>query len=242
MSGERGKFLTAEWRYLAMINYEIDPAILIPYVPGGTELDSWNCKTFVSIVGFLFLHTKVMGLSIPFHRDFEEVNLRFYVRRKGKEGWRRGVAFVKEIVPKRAVATVARAVYKENYIWAPMRHRIEMESGSLKKNGSVEYAWRCKGRWNNLRVKTIGNPQAAAVGLAEEFITEHYWGYAARRDGGCVEYKVEHSPWLIWQVGESSLNCDLAEVYGSEFVNCLSSVPSFAFLAEGSPVIIRMKT
>ncbi len=76
-------FLTAEWRHLAMLNYEIDPVILRPFVPSGTELDSWNGKTYVSIVGFLFLKTRVRGLAIPFHQNFEEINLRFYVRRLG---------------------------------------------------------------------------------------------------------------------------------------------------------------
>jgi len=31
-------FLTARWRYLAMLNYEVDPAILRSRVPVGTEL------------------------------------------------------------------------------------------------------------------------------------------------------------------------------------------------------------
>jgi uncharacterized protein YqjF (DUF2071 family) len=69
-----GKFLTAEWRYLAMINYEIDPAILLPHVPRGTELDEWQGKTFVSMVGFHFLNTRVLGVPLPFHRNFAEIN------------------------------------------------------------------------------------------------------------------------------------------------------------------------
>jgi len=232
-------FLTAEWRYLAMINYEIDPAILRPYVPRGTELDSWNGKTFVSMVGFLFLRARVLGWPIPFHQNFEEVNLRFYVRRRGEEGWRRGVVFIKEIVPRLATATVARMVYNEKYISLAMRHQVEMESGLLKKNGAAEYSWRYKGRWNCLRVETRGDLQAPVAGSQEEFITEHYWGYAAQRDGGCIEYRVEHPPWRVWQVGESHLDCDVAGLYGREFVDCLGSTPGSAFLAEGSPVTVR---
>ena len=86
-------FLTARWRYLAMLNYEVPPEALAPLVPAGTELDSWQGKTFVSVVGFLFLDTRVLGIAIPGHRDFEEVNLRFYVRRKaaGRLAARRGL-------------------------------------------------------------------------------------------------------------------------------------------------------
>lgn len=233
-----GKFLSAEWRHLAMVNYEIDPALLLPSVPRGTELDSWNGRTFVSIVGFLFLHAKVLGFSIPFHQNFEEVNLRFYVRRKGEEGWRRGVVFIKEIVPKRTIAALARALYNEKYVSMTMRHQIELEPNSRSQGGSVEYAWRHKGRWNHLRVKTVGGLQKTIVGSQEEFITEHYWGYSAQRDGGCMEYRVEHPPWLVWQVSESSLDCDVARLYGLEFVDALTSAPSSAFLAEGSPIVV----
>jgi uncharacterized protein YqjF (DUF2071 family) len=120
-------FLTAEWRYLAMLNYEVDPAVLARRVPFGTELDTLNGKTFVSIIGFLFLKTRFLEIPVPLHQVFEEVNLRFYVRRRAEEGWRRGVVFVKEIVPRWAIAAVARRCYEENYVAMPMRHQIELD-------------------------------------------------------------------------------------------------------------------
>lgn len=244
---KRSAFLTAEWRYLAMMNYEVEPDILLPYAPPGTELDSWNGKTFVSIVGFLFLHTKILGLSIPFHQNFEEVNLRFYVRRLGKKGWQRGVVFIKEIVPKPLIAAVARIVYNEKYISLPMQHILDLESDRFNSNVSdvsdvsVEYRWSFKKQWNHLGMKTVGGLQPAVPepGSQEEFITEHYWGYTIQRDGGSIEYRVEHPAWRVWQVSDFSLDGDVAEIYGSEFVDCLNSTPSSAFLAEGSPVIVR---
>lgn len=236
---KRGKFLSAEWRYLAMLNYEIDPAVLRPYLPGGTELDAWNGKTFVSLVGFLFLNTKVLGLPIPFHTDFEEVNLRFYVRRRAGDGWRRGVVFIKEIVPKIAIATVARIRYNENYVALPMRHTLTFSSSDAKTGVSVEYAWRFNKRWNHVRVAATGSPQPVAAGSEEEFITEHYWGYSGQKDGGCIEYQVEHPRWRVWQADECELVCDVAELYGESFAEALQARPSSAFLAEGSPVVVR---
>ena len=106
-----GGFLTAKWLNLAMINYEVDPEMLVPYVPCGTEIDTWNGKTLMSVVGFLFKDTRVSGIRIPFHVNFEEVNLRFYVRRRRRDELRRGVVFIKEIVPKTAIALVARVAY-----------------------------------------------------------------------------------------------------------------------------------
>ncbi|MBI4640724.1 MAG: DUF2071 domain-containing protein [Candidatus Tectomicrobia bacterium] len=233
------RFLAAEWRYLAMLNYEIDPAALAPYVPYGSELDSWNGKMFVSIVGFLFLRTKLFGIPIPFHCNFEEVNLRFYVRRKGEDGWRRGVVFIKEIVPRIAIAAVARTLYNENYVAMRMRHTLDLEGEALRKDGSVEYAWFHHGEWNRLSVRSSGESLPAAAGSEEEFITEHYWGYAAQRDGGCVEYRVEHPSWRIWKVSQAELHCDVLELYGPEFTECLSAQPGSAFLADGSQVIVH---
>lgn len=233
------EFLSAEWRYLAMINYEIDPAILLPYVPHGTELDSWKGKTFVSEVGFLFLNTRLLGLPIPFHRNFEEINLRFYVRRKSEDGWRRGVVFVKEIVPRWAIATVARVVYNENYVARRMWHGTDLTDMSFVKSGIVEYGWMEHTGRNYLRVKAVGQPQPLVIGSEEEFITEHYWGYAAQRNGGTIEYKVEHPPWRVWQVSDAWFDCDIKHVYGSVFVDALRSTPSSAFLAEGSLVKVR---
>src|SRR2546425_745029 len=156
MATAKKVFLTAEWKHLAMLNYEIDQSMLAPFVPAGTELDLWDGKVLVSIVGFLFVKTRVFGIPIPFHRDFEEVNLRIYVRRKAEDGWRRGVVFIKELVPRAAIALVARNLYNEPYIALPMAHRIEAESGSVK---SAEYSWRFGGRQNGLKLTTRGEAQ-----------------------------------------------------------------------------------
>lgn len=231
-------FLTGQWKYLAMMNYEIEPETLRPLVPRGTELDRWNGKTVVSVVGFMFSDTKVRGIRVPFHHRFEEVNLRFYVRRKTEDGWRRGVVFIREIVPRWAIATVARLVYNENYAAMPMRHRID-EAGLNNKSGAVEYGWRWRGRWNHLRVTAIGDAQSLVDGSEEEFITEHYWGYAAQRDGSTVEYQVEHPRWVVWQVGERAFDCDVQAVYGERFVASLSASPNSAFLALGSEIVVR---
>lgn len=225
------RFLTAEWRHLAMLNYPIPPEVLRPRVPLGTELDSFNEMTFVSVVGFLFLNTRVLGWPIPFHRNFEEVNLRFYVRRRGEEGWRRAVVFIKEIVPRWAIAAVARAVYNENYVALPMRHRVE--------EGRVEYAWRYGAQWFQLRLNTAGDWSPAEPVSEEEFITEHYWGYASERDGATLEYRVEHPRWRIRTAAECSLDGDFGALYGPEFQDCLRAAPHSAFLADGSEVIVR---
>jgi uncharacterized protein len=231
MNGDPPRFLTAEWRHLVMLNYEVDPALFASRVPAGTELDAHEGKTYASIVGFLFLDTRVLGMPVPFHRDFEELNLRFYVRHRGPEGWRRGVVFVKELVPRRAIAWVARTVYNENYVAVPMRHAITP--------ASVTYEWRQAARWERLAASIEGEPSLPDTGSLDEFITEHYWGYASQRDGGTVEYRVEHPQWRLWRARAPILDADLERLYGREFVQALAGPPVSAVVAEGSPVVVR---
>lgn len=234
-SATQKMFLTAEWRHLAMLNFGIDPATLSPFVPTGTELDFWEGKALISVVGFLFLKTRVLGLPIPLHQDFEEVNLRFYVRRKAEEGWRRGVVFIREIVPKRMIAFVARRFYNEPYLALPMSHNLAMNSGNLH---SAEYRWVFNQQKNSLRVVTQGYARDLEPGSEAEFITEHYWGYNKQRDGSTLEYRVDHPRWRVYEADESAFDGDAAALYGKEFSKSLGRKPSSAFLAVGSQVTV----
>jgi uncharacterized protein YqjF (DUF2071 family) len=230
------RFLTAEWRNLVMLNYEIEPSVLKPFVPAGTELDEWNGKTYVSMVGFQFMRTRLLGICVPFHSDFEEVNLRFYVRCKSDEGWRRAVVFIKELVPSRAIAWTARTFYNENYVALPMRH--EWQRGVDGKIQRVAYAWDFKGRENRLEVTIQGEADSVREGSIMEFITEHYWGYARQRDGGTMEYQVEHPRWRVWSARSTLFECDVLGLYGAGFESSLRGTPASAFLAEGSAVTV----
>jgi len=219
-----------------MLNFVVDPKIVAPIVPPGTEIDFENGETFLSVVGFLFLDTRLLGLPIPLHRDFEEVNLRFYVRKKSADTWRRGVVFVRELVPRRAIALVARTFYGENYVALPMKHQIDHVDLKL----SVEYSWRRGRKWESLKMSASGEPQTIPAGSHAEFITEHYWGYTCFR-GGCSEYRVEHPRWKVWSADSFKLSADVAALYGEQFVEPLSAGPRSAFIADGSPIEVLLR-
>ena len=225
-------FLTAEWRNLAMLNYVVDPALLMPFVPKGTELDAWNGRTYVSLVGFLFADTRVLGVPIPLHRTFEEVNLRFYVRRSVDGQERRAVTFLRELVPRRAIALVARLAYNEPYTALPMRHHVGASA--------VKYEWKLRGKWCGIHVEQIGAPRAIEPGSEEEFITEHFWGYTRQRDGSTIEYSVVHPSWKVSAVSRSTVVGDLAELYGAAFAAKLVEPPDSAFLADGSVISVSL--
>ncbi len=234
-SMDSGKvFLRADWRSLAMLNYEVDSRLLLKYLPTGTQLDHWHGKTFISLIGFRFLKTRVFGIRIPFHTDFDEVNLRFYVRLVEGNEVRRGVVFIREIVPRWAIATVARGFYNERYVTARMHHRVDLSPQDIR----AEYSWKSRNAWNMISVSAKGEPALPDEDSLEQFITEHYWGYARSRDGGCIEYRVEHPRWRVWQAERAFLEGTTAQSYGSEFAKILRQPPSSAFLAEGSEVTV----
>jgi uncharacterized protein YqjF (DUF2071 family) len=231
-------FLTAEWRYLVMLNFRIDPRVIAPFVPGGTELDVWRGDTWISLVGFRFLNTRLLGLPVPMHRDFPEVNLRFYVRPLGAD--RRAVVFLKEIVPRRAIAAVARAVYNEPYVTRPMRAEAPVTVDEAP--GRVTYEWRLRGRWNRFGVTAAGPPAPIRDGSDEAFIADHDWGYTRQRDGSTIEYRVEHPRWRGWPVRDVVFDVDLAGEYGAPFATAMQGAPASAFLAEGSEVRVGRPT
>lgn len=230
-------FLKAEWRKLALANYVVDKRILAKHLPYGTELDLWNEKCFVSLVGFMFRNTKLLGFKIPYHINFEEVNLRFYVKHYENGVWKRGVVFIKEIVPKRALTFVANTVYNENYETMKMCHIWSEE----ENNRSVEYYWQKSGKRNFIKVQAGLSLFEIEPGSDTEFITEHYWGYAKVNKNKSNEYEVTHPKWKVYKVKNYEIDVDFGAVYGDEFEFLNSMKPASVMLAEGSEITVENK-
>lgn len=235
MSVEGRAFLTARWEHLVLLNYACPAALLAPLVPAGTTLDTWDGEALVSLVGFLFADTRLLGIPIPWHRTFAEVNLRFYVRRDAPE-LRRGVVFVREFVPRRAIAAVARIFYNEPYMAVPMRHRSTLDPLA---GGRVEYGWRTGGADLAIGAEVASPAHPLAAGTEAEFITEHYWGYTRQRNGGTLEYRVEHPSWHVWSADRAWFTGPASTAYGPAFGEVLSSPPRSAFVAVGSPIAVH---
>ena len=230
-------FLKAEWRKLAFANYEVDPSILAAYVPPGTELDLWEGKCFVSLIGFIFLNTKIFGIKVPFHSTVEEVNLRFYVRRFENNTWKRGAVFIKEIVSKPALTFVANTLYKEHYETMPMKY--EWEENSV--NRSVAYYWNKNKIWQSFKITAALNTSKIEENSETEFITEHYWGYAKVNESVTNEYQVTHPRWEQYIVESSKIKVDFEMVYGKDFKFLNNLKPTSIMLIEGSKITIEGK-
>lgn len=230
-------FLTARWLNIIMANYEVSPSVLLPHLPTGTQLDYYKDKLYVSLVGFMFVNTKLFGIPIPWLGSFEEINLRFYVTRKEGNTLKRGVVFINETVPYKPVAWLANKLYNEHYITIPTRHNWKIND----TNKQLEYEWCLNNKWNHLKVEATVEQHVMQEGSIEEFIFEHYYGYTKVSGKVTEEYKVQHPRWLTNHVNNTQISCDFEAMYGNDFAGLSLQQPLSVLLAEGSDVAVKWK-
>ncbi len=235
MKNNTNAFLSAKWEYLAMLNYNIPDEVLLPFLPKCTQLDKWNGHAMVSVVGFLFNNTKVFGFKWPWHTNFEEINLRFYIKYFDGKIWKRGVAFISEIVPKPIIALTANFLYNEHYTYMPTQHQLTINSDVV----AVDYAWKNKKYWNKLSVTAENKPTLILPNTQEEFIFEHYWGYNQLNNNTLIEYGLTHKKWKVYPVLNHNLGANISQLYGQSFHKYLSQKPDSVFLAEGGEVVVN---
>ncbi len=238
MSEASRPFLTAHWRNLILVSYAVDPVRIIDLVPAGTTLDSWRGQAFVSLVGFQFRDTKVLGAPVPFHQTFEEVNLRFYVRRVMEGGVRPGVVFIRELVPRPIVGGMARFLYREPYLVVPMRSTVHEGPPP-----DVEYQWDGERRWSTLAGTAGGEGTEPDRGTLEEFLTIRHWGYNGQAGKPTLEYRVDHPRWRVWHARECRVDYNPEALCDGDLAGELKRVaPLSKLIADGSAVTIHWRT
>ena len=230
-------FLKANWDNIIMANYEIDPEILIPFLPKGVELDLYNGKCYISLVGFMFKNTKLFNIPIPFFGNFEEINLRFYVKRKEGTVLKRGVVFINETIPYPIVALIANKLYNEHYTVVPTKHEIIYEKSSKQ----VKFEWLLNQKWNSIAITTSNTSEKMAQNSLERFIYEHYYGYTKIDENKTEEYKLQHPSWKTSEVLDYKIECDFESMYGKSFSVLNQTEPETVFIADGSAVGIEWK-
>ena len=228
------KFLRAKWEHLLMANYVVAPDVLRPFVPKGTSIDEFESKTFLSVVGFMFNDTRVCGLRVPYHVNFEEVNLRFYIV-PDNEPTKRAVTFIKELVPARVrfgVPLIANALFYENYTSVPMTHEHSAEYHAYSWTERVTNSISCR------LTRPLAIPR---IGSICEFITEHYWAYT-KADHKTLEYRVEHPQWKVCELDDFDISIDFSDTYGDQFAFLNGQTPFNVLYADGSEVTVSFPT
>ena len=219
-----------------MANYEIEPSALAPYLPKGVELDFYNNKTYVSLVGFMFKNTRLFGVPIPFFGSFEEINLRFYVKKVENRKIKKGVVFINETVPFKIVALLANKLYKEHYISIPTRNSIDITE--YKK---IKYEWKVNDKWNSIAVQSDTKKYKIEQGTIEEFIFERYFGFTKLSDNSTQEYQIHHPKWMTHEILNTHIDCDFRSMYGEAFAGLENQTPDSIIIAEGSLVSVNWK-
>ena len=230
-------FLKANWEDIVMVNYAIDPSVLQPYLPYGVELDMHEGQCFVSLVGFQFNKSNIFGIPMPFYGSFDEVNLRFYVKRNDGGEIKRGVVFISEVVPYKIVAVMANKLYKEHYSVAKMTSSIVVENGVKK----IDYNWQPDQETFFIHTSFHNESQPISPDSLEEFIYEHYYGFTKVSETETWEYRVNHPRWEANKIMSYNINCDFEEMYGSDFSFLNSQKPYSVYNALGSEVSIDWK-
>jgi len=230
-------FLKADWENLIMANYTVNPSVLLPFLPKGVEIDTYQGKAYVSLVGFMFKNTRLFNIPIPYLGTFEEINLRFYVKRKDGNEWKRGVVFINETIPYKPVAWMANWLYKEHYISIPTKHKWTFR----EKTKDIRYDWKMGNKWNVLTVNASTAKQPMAKGSIEEYIFEHYFGYTKIDDNTTQEYNVAHPRWETNQITDYHIDCDFGAMYGEAFRFLNHQEPANVIMAEGSEVTVDWK-
>jgi uncharacterized protein YqjF (DUF2071 family) len=221
-------FLTAEWLNVVAITFAAEVEQLRPYLPSGVTIDTLEGAPRVSLVAFEFRRTRVLGLPIPHHIAFPEINLRFYIRHRGE----RGVVFIRELVPRRAIATVAKVLYNEPYRRTPMR------SGARPAEDGGVVVWHRFGRGSSLAVRGAASAVVPETGSAAHWLTDHSLGVGRRRNGETLLYNVAHPTWALREVDDVELDVDFGALYGEEWAWLRDATPSHLSLAVGSPVSV----
>jgi uncharacterized protein len=231
-------FLKANWENIIMANYVINPKILVPFLPKGVELDFFNDKCYISLVGFMFKNIKLFNIPIPFFGSFEEINLRFYVKRIDENGLtRRGVVFINETIPYPIVAWMANKLYNEQYTVVPTKHNI-VEDKFFK---IVEFEWLLNQKWNSIKVQATVASKEMEKNSLERFIYEHYFGYTKISESETEEYKLQHPSWKVSQVTDYAIDCNFEAMYSKSFSVLNEIKPEAVFIADGSAVAIEWK-
>lgn len=220
-------FLTAEWRDVIGITFPCPPERLLPYLPPGATIDTLDGSPRVSLVAFAFSRTRVLRVPVPGHIRFPEINLRFYVRYRGQ----RAVVFIRELVPRRAIATIARLRYNEPYVRVPMTWGRELEAGSLR-------VWHRFAKGSSIDVTAAATGTLPAPGSPGHWLTDHALGIGRRRNGAAVLYHVAHPTWALHEIAAVALDVDFAAIYGPSWAWLADTEPSHVSLATGSAVTV----
>ena len=200
-------FMTGHWEDLIMVTFEVDKAILEPYLPKDTEIDLFNGKALMSMVAFTFSKVKFFGIKVPFHQQFGQINFRFYAKSKTDDT--KGVVFIKEFAPKPLIASVANLCYNEPYFYKSIRRNKTLKQGRI----NMKYSY------GNLKIKASAKEKTGKLNpnTLKHFVVDRYIAYIKSYSGKTVQYKINHRPWELYDATSVTIENDILSLLPKKF-------------------------
>jgi hypothetical protein len=223
--------MTASWKRLINMTYAVSPELLLPHVPAGVTLDCIDGKAFVGLVPFSFENVTMNRLRIPFHQSFPEINLRFYVKHR----LGRGVVFLRECAPKRAVVWLARKKYNEPYCCKKMKEKVRMFTDGTF---SVAHSLWSNGIKNTVEVTARTTPVFPDKNSSAHYFKELELGFGIAHNKQTMLYRIHHPEWEVFPVVSYALNMNFGAVFGEKWAFLSAEKPLDVSLVKGSAVTV----
>ena len=235
-------FVSAYWSDLILLSYAVPDRLLLPRI-APFDLDYWDGQAYVSVVGFHFGKTRILGVPpgplLPNVANFAQWNLRTYVRRKVNEVGSShakqaagGIVFLKEFVPSPMVTGLVRTLYNENYVTAPLSLTLQSEGNTL----DVCYSLEVGGRKHTIAAKSVLAPSKLKAGSADEFFIERYWGSPGAYGNKVISFQIAHAPWNTYDISSCDVDADFGLLYGKDWEFLNNRKPDYAAWCDGSSV------
>jgi uncharacterized protein len=202
------------WTDLAFLHWPVDPDVVAPYLPRGTEPDVIDGVTYVGLIPF---HMRGAGAGrghpTEYLGDFLETNVRLY---SVDATDRHGVVFRSLEASRLATVLAARWGYRLPYVWSRMR---------VERYGDV-WTWSSVRRWphRGLRTQIAIRVGAVVAPTPLDIWLTARWGLHHRVAGRTIWTPNEHEAWPLRTAEVIELSDELVSAAGIE-VSGLPPVP-----------------
>jgi uncharacterized protein YqjF (DUF2071 family) len=183
--------LRMTWTDLAFLHWPVPVASLSPLVPGELEIEEFDGSAWVGIVPFEMRDVRIRGLpGVPTATDFPELNVRTYVRHRGRDG----IYFFSLDAASLVAVLAARTFTGLRYwhanmridrttkgIWYESRRVMETADGRAELIGAY---------------RPVGDVFTSEPGTFEYWSTERYTLFS-RWAGKPMRIDIEHERWPL---------------------------------------------
>lgn len=205
-----------EWNNAVFLHWEVELEELNKFVPSELEIDLFGGKAWVSLVAFTMEKIRPKNLpSFPPVSDFDEINIRTYVKSNGKTG----VYFLSIEGGTSLSCKVAKRISELPYRYSKMNRQkglYESTNSEFEDRLTLEYQ--------------IGNSKENKTEL-DKWLTERY-ALFQDTDQAINEFEIHHLEWPI-----NEIDIKRIELKYLRFKGLITNTPDLSHYSQGVKVI-----